>query len=226
MRTPYAVSILLLFTGKAFCMTPDEVVSAMRQRYLQCESYEDAGIFHNVQHAVESLPQHFTTHFARSNAFRFEWSESGEVRNNPKPPHYHVTFSRVLVTGSIWSERPGSYRFDKMTSYPGRTSARGDIVHEQGGSGTPDSSEAPAPIIAALLSGVAGPLDFSRLTELQFMPEATLRHVNCYHIKGFDKALLPFDVWIGKQDLLIHKFERNDIEYEFTDVKITSKKVP
>lgn len=220
MRPFYTLLTLLFITTGARALTPEEILATMQNRYAQCKSYEDSGMYRNLQHASEKeSTRDFKTHYLRPDKFLFEWAESGQVSAIPRPPNL-VTLHRVRVNGLIWSRREGTFYLDERTFDPDEGHGGKAITTETATIGALGVSEEPAPLMLSLLLNQTHFSPRWELIELQQLRDASVNRIACYHLHGNDKSFVPMDFWIGKRDFLLRKIQRGDNVEVMSEVRI------
>jgi outer membrane lipoprotein-sorting protein len=208
-RAATSLSILICASGafaqSAFVSPAEALLRRVVATYRSAKTYSDVGStsYGSTWTNDHRLTASFEIRFARPASLRFEL-----VDHLPYGDHRrrHTVWWSDEQANQIWSSL--SNRFESL--------AADDLYRSRWDSG------APAYHIPTLLNPRFANryfLDIAKLPSPAIVAEETFQDFKCYHLTASNGAATPdlsYDLWIGKDDLLVHRFafRRGAFSYE------------
>jgi hypothetical protein len=176
------------------------LLARAKQRYFGLKTYQDEG---SVRYPLLFSDQEvtFKTAFVRPGLFRFEWSSG-----HPFPP------LRFLVTRSVIVS--DGQRIYTWTKYPGKSAAERNerSLADAVAGATGVSSRAAHVIATMLMEDLWGDEPFGdsilNVSSPAYIGRENVEEVMCDRIRGADWRGDAVDLWLGAEDSLVRRTER------------------
>ena len=166
------------------------LLDQMAEKYSRLVSYQDEGLVkttfdEETGGRIEKLP--FKTSFKRPNLVRFEWTD------------YFLT--KLGKKRVVWSNGKESFTYWEPDRYEKEENLGLAIA------GATGISSGSAHTVLRMLLGYEeiGGFTWTNLNNTSVLEETVFEEVVCYHIKGTHPGGVVYELWIGKNDLLLRK---------------------
>jgi len=170
-------------------MKPESVLHELHERYAALQTYQDEGVVLS-QHSGSDFVNEtkFATHFSRPDRFRFDWQT-----HHPYPPLKHITSDH-----GIWQSATGVYSW-----WQGRGTTPVADLHLAISGAKGVSGGASYTVPAMLLA--TEPAFASEVLTVQAITAAETEGIRCHCVIAFDVHQRPYRLYIGREDLLLHR---------------------
>jgi outer membrane lipoprotein-sorting protein len=170
-------------------MNPETVFHELRERYAGLRSYQDEGLLLSQLPGSDFVNEtKFSTFFRRPNRFRFDWTS-----HHPYPPLKHITTDHC-----IWQSASGVYSWWQGRGTESATDLHLAISGAKGVSGG-SSYTVPALLLAS------EPVFVSERLTVQAVAVGETEGIDCHCVIAFDARKRPYRLYIGREDMLLHR---------------------
>jgi len=182
-------------------MKPESVFHELHERYASLQSYQDEGVLLSQLPGSDFVSEtKFSTFFRRPDRFRFDWTS-----HHPYPPLKHITTDHCIwqsASGvhSWWQGRGTEFVADLHLAISG---AKG----VSGGS----SYTVPAMLLAT------EPVFASERLTVQAVVAGETEGIDCHCAIAFDSRKRPYRLYIGRDDLLLHRVSSSVMDGSTSD---------
>lgn len=216
-----AISSKSIANGASQDLEAKALMNQVVATYQSLSTYRDSGRsvqtlkFDPSEKNPSTTVINFTTAFKRPDQFKFSWTRTEDYGEGLYTSKRHA----------IWSNGDRVWRF--------ATGDKAPVVEESFSmavAGVSGGTQGTALHIFRLLTDQIGGFRFDQLRGLKIVRSETLSGVDCYVIHGSQYGEVDYDLWIGKQDLLIRKGinlqpDGNTTTFERTDI-VVNQRVP
>lgn len=182
-------------------MNPETVLQELHERYAGLKSYQDEGVLLSQLPGSDFVNEtKFSTFFTRPNRFRFDWTS-----HHPYPPLKHITTDH-----SIWQSTSGVHSW-----WQGRGTESGPDLHLAISAAKGVSGGSSYTVPAMLLD--SDPAFASERLTVQAVAAGETEGIDCHCVIAFDSRKRPYRLYIGRDDLLLHRMSSSVMDGSTSD---------
>jgi hypothetical protein len=182
-------------------MKPESILHELHERYASLQSYQDEGVLlHKLPGSDFVIEKKFSTFFSRPDRFRFDWTS-----HHPYPPLKHITTDHC-----IWQSASGVHSWWQGEGTESVADLHLAISRAKGVSGGSSYT------VPAMLLAVASVFASEMLT-VQAVVAGETEGIDCLCVVAFDSRKRPYRLYIGKDDLLLHRVSSSVMDGSTSD---------